>query len=298
MVGDLLWVYEGLTEYLGDILAARCGIWTPEQYRDRLAVYAANYEHRPGRTWRPLEDTARMAQVLYSTGGPFDSWRRGTDFYDEGELIWLDVDVTIRRLSHGAKSLNDFTAAFHGLGGNTMPKVVPYTFEDVVAGLNGVVANDWAKFLKDRLTSLSPAAPLGGITGGGYKLVYRETTNSWTQLEDGQAGSVGFWSSLGLRVANNGQVGDVLHEGVADHAGIGPGMKLVAVNGREFDPQVLRAAVKEAKGTSAPIELIVANTGFYKIIKLEYHGGEQYPALERVEGTPDYLDEILKPMTK
>jgi predicted metalloprotease with PDZ domain len=298
MVGDLLWVYEGLTEYLGDILAARCGIWTPEQYRDRLATYAATYEHRPGRTWRPLEDTARMAQILYNTGGPFDNWRRGTDFYDEGELIWLDVDVTIRRLTNGAKSLNDFTAAFHGLGGNTPPKVVPYTFEDVVAGLNGVVAHDWAKFLKDRLTSLSPEAPLGGITGGGYKLVYRDTPNTWVQMEDAQSGTVGFWYSLGLRVASNGLVGDVLHDGLADRAGIGPGMKLVAVNGREFDPQLLRVAVREAKGTNAPIELIVANTGFYKIIKLDYHGGELYPAFERDPGTPDILDEILKPMTK
>ena len=146
MVGDLLWVYEGLTEYLGDVLAARSGIWTAEQYRDRLAGYAAYLDNRPGRTWRDLADTARMAQVLYLTGGAFDNWRRSTDFYDEGELLWLDVDTTIRMKTNGKKTLNDFVAAFHGLGGNTAPKVVPYTFEDVVQGLNAVVPNDWAGF--------------------------------------------------------------------------------------------------------------------------------------------------------
>ena len=139
MVGDLLWVYEGLTEYLGDVLAARSGIWTPEQYRDRLAEIAARYDNRPGRTWRDLQDTARMAQVLYNTGGAFDNWRLGTDFYDQGELVWLDVDTTIRMKSGGKKTLNDFVAAFHGLNGNTPPVVVPYTFDDVVAGLNAVV---------------------------------------------------------------------------------------------------------------------------------------------------------------
>ena len=127
MVGDLLWVYEGLTEYLGDVLAARCGIWTPEQYRDRLAEIAAKYDHRPGRTWRDLQDTARMAQVLYNVGGPYDNWRLGTDFYDEGELLWLDVDTTIRKQTNGKKTLNDFVAAFHGLNGSTPPRVVPYT---------------------------------------------------------------------------------------------------------------------------------------------------------------------------
>ena len=298
MVGDLLWVYEGLTEYLGDILATRCGIWTPEQYYARLATIAAKYDHRPGRTWRDLSDTARMAQVLYNDGGAFDNWRLATDFYDEGELLWLDVDVTIRKLTNGRKSLNDFVAAFHGLNGNTPPRVVPYTFEDVVAALNGVVANNWAGFLNDRLHSLSGVGPAGGITDGGYQLVYSDTPNYWLQLEGSESGAINFWYSLGLSAGSTGTLGDVLHGGVADLAGLGPGMKVVAVNGREFSPEVLRVAVKEAKGTTTPIELIVENTGFYKIIKLDYHQGEQYPTFQRVTSTPDRLGDILKPMTK
>ena len=296
MVGDLLWVYEGLTEYLGDVLAARSGIWTAEEYRDRLAGYAAYLDNRPGRTWRDLQDTARMAQVLYNTGGPFDNWRRGTDFYDEGELLWLDVDTTIRERTNGKKSLNDFVAAFHGLHGNTAPMVVPYTFEDVVAGLNGVVAMDWAGFLKERLDSNAPGAPLGGITKGGYRLVYKDTPNSWTALAMGSSGTASFWFSLGLSVGSGGVIGDVLHGGIGDKAGFGPGMKIVAVNGRGFSVDGLRAALKGAVGSTVPIEMIVENTGYYRVVKVDYHGGERFPALERVGGVADRLDAIVGTM--
>ncbi|ADW70280.1 M61 family metallopeptidase [Granulicella tundricola] len=294
MVGDGLWVYEGLTEYLGDVLAARCGIWTPEQFRDRLAEIAAKYDNRPGRTWRDLQDTARMAQVLYTVGGPYDNWRLGTDFYEEGELVWLDVDTTIRSKTNGRKTLNDFVAAFHGLGGNTGPKVVPYTFEDVVAGLNAVVPMDWAGFLNERLHMLQAAAPLGGITNGGYKLVYKDKMSAWSEA----SGGVDFWYSLGLHVSGKGQIRDVLVGGLGDKAGFGPGMTIVAVNGRAFSTPVLRAAIVDAKESQAPTEFIVENTGFYKVIKMDYHQGEKFPVFERVSGVPDRLDEILKPMVK
>jgi len=296
MVGDLLWVYEGLTEYLGDVLAARCGIWTPDLYRDRLAEIAAKYSHRPGRTWRNIADTARMAQVLYNVGGPYDNWRLDTDFYDEGELLWLDVDTTIRKLTNGAKSLNDFVALFHGLGGNTAPKVVPYTFDDVVAALNQVVANDWAGFLHTRVDSHSAEPPLGGIANGGYELAYTDIPNAWMQMGEQDSAAINFWYSLGLQVSGQGIVSDVEVGGISDKAGFGPGMKIVAVNGREFTSDILRAAVKEAKNSKSPIEFIVSNTGFYKILKLDYHGGEKFPFLQRVTMTPARMDDILKPM--
>ncbi len=295
MKGDLLWVYEGLTEYLGDVLAARCGIWTPEQYKQRLSTIAATYDNRPGRTWRDIQDTATSAQILYGAGGGWDNWRLNVDYYDEGELIWLDADTTIRKMTNGKKSLNDFVAKFHGLGGNTGPKVVPYTFEDVVAGLNGVVANDWATFLRSRLDSHAYQAPLGGLENGGYKLTYSDKPNAWSALEDAQSETFNFWYSLGLHVRKSGIVSDVLKGGVADKGGFGPGMKILAVNGRAFTPDVLKAAVHDSKDSGPAVELIVENTGYYKIIKLDYHGGERYPQLERVSGVPDRLDEILKP---
>ena len=171
MEGDLLWVYEGLTEYFGDVL--QCAPASGPRSSSRAGFDgAAELDNWPGRTWRDLQDTATMAQVLYDTGGGWENWRRNVDYYPEGELLWLDVDTTIRKLSGGKKSLNDFAAAFEGLGGNTPPKVVPYTFDDVVAGLNAVQPNDWAAFLRQRLDSNAPGAPLGGIENGGYKLTY------------------------------------------------------------------------------------------------------------------------------
>jgi predicted metalloprotease with PDZ domain len=300
MKGDLLWVYEGLTEYLGDILAARCGIWSPSVYRDRLAtIYGYLNDVRPGRTWRDLQDTATAAQVLYSAGGPFDNWRRNTDYYDEGELLWLEVDATIRQKTNGKKSIDDFTAAFHGLGGNTAPKVVPYTFDDVVATLNNVVPNDWAAFLHKRLDSNDLHAPeMAGLnTLTGYKLTYTDKPNYWSQLEESEGGLDARWS-LGMRVGTTGHIGDVIVGSMAEKAGIGPGFKVIAVNGRAFAPELLRAAIKDAVGKGPAIELILENTGYYKTVRIEYHDGEKYPQLVRVDGTPDRLDDILAPMTK
>jgi predicted metalloprotease with PDZ domain len=299
MKGDLLWVYEGLTEYLGDILAARCGIWSPTVYRDRLATILAYLnDARPGRTWRDLQDTASMAQVLYNVGGPYDNWRRDTDYYDEGELLWLEVDATIRQKTNGKKSLNDFTAVFHGLGGNTGPKVVPYTFDDVVAALNKVVKNDWATFLHKRLDSNEFHAPeLNGIdTLSGYKLTYTDKPNYWSSLSESQGLSAMY--SLGFGVATDGTIRDVIVDGFGYKAGLAPDFKIIAVNGRAFTPALLRAAIQGAVGSGPNIDLIVENTGYYKTITLNYHGGERYPQLIRVDGTPARLDDILQPMTK
>jgi predicted metalloprotease with PDZ domain len=295
MEGELLWVYEGLTEYLGDVLAARCGIWTPDQYKQRLSTIAATYDNRPGRTWRDIQDTATAAQILYAAGGGWDNWRLSVDYYDEGELIWLDVDTTIRKMTDGKKTLDDFVAKFHGLGGDTEPKVVPYTFDDVVAGLNGVVANDWATFLRSRVDSNAYHAPLGGLENGGYKLTYSDKPNAWSAMADAESETFDFWYSLGLQAGKSGRVSDVLKGGIADKAGFGPGMSIIAVNGRAYTPNVLKAAVHDAKDRGPAIELIVQNTGFYKVIRLDYHGGERYPQLERISGVPDRLDDILKP---
>jgi predicted metalloprotease with PDZ domain len=299
MKGDLLWVYEGLTNYLGDVLAARCGIWSPEVFRDRLATVIAQYnDARPGRTWRDLQDTATAAQILYDAGGPYDNWRRNVDYYDEGDLLWLEIDETIREKTHGTKSLNDFLAAFEGLGGNTAPKVVPYTFEDIVAGLNAVVPNDWATFLRTRLDSNDLHAPeMAGLNAlSGYKLTYTDKPNYWSQLEE--MDSLNARYSLGFSVGSTGSIGDVIVDGVAYKAGLAPGFQIIAVNGRAFTPGLLRAAIQEAKGSGPAIDLIVENTGYFKLISINYHDGEKYPQLERVDGVPDRLDNILQPLTK
>jgi predicted metalloprotease with PDZ domain len=299
MKGDLLWVYEGLTNFLGDVLAARSGIWSASVFRDRLATIEAEYnDARPGRTWRDLQDTATAAQILYNAGGPFDNWRRDTDYYSEGDLLWLEIDSTIRSKTNDKKSLNNFLAAFEGLGGNTPPKVVPYTFNDIVAGLNAVVPNDWATFLRTRLDYNDFHAPeLPGLNAlSGYKLIYTDKPNYWSTLEETDGLNARY--SLGLTVGSTGTLGDVVVGGVADKAGLAPGFQIIAVNGRAFAPGLLRTAIQDAKGNGPAIDLIVENTGYFKLISINYHDGERYPQLERVDAIPNRLDDILQPLTK
>jgi len=302
MKGNLLWVYEGLTEYLGDVLAARSGIETAAEYRDALADSAATLDYRPGRTWRDLQDTATAAQTLYGASTQWDNWRRSVDYYPEGELVWLEVDTTIRKLTGGKKTLGDFCAAFLGLGGDTPPKVVPYTFDDVVNGLNAVVPYDWAAFLTERLTTKQDHAPLEGIKDGGYRLNYTDKPNEFTEAAEMANNAVNAWWSIGLNVGGGkgeeaiGKIGDVLVGSSADKAGLGPGMEIVAVNGRQFSGELLRNAIDNAKGGGAAIELIVSNTGYYKVVHLDYHEGLKYPHFEAVPGAPDLLDDILKPL--
>jgi predicted metalloprotease with PDZ domain len=295
MKGDLLWVYEGLTEYLGDMLTARSGLWTDDQYREALANSAAMLDNRPGRTWRDLQDTATAAQVLYSASGQWGNWRRDVDYYPEGELIWLQVDTIIRQQSHGKKSLNDFCARFLGLGGNTGPITVPYTFQDIVDNLNAVQPYDWAGFLTERLTTKADHAPLGGIENGGYRLVYTDTPNSMEQARESLSG-VDAWYSLGLHISHKGILSDVLFYSPAYKAGLGPGMKIVAVNGRAYTDALMHDAIRNSKTAQAPMELIVENTGYYRVVKIDYQGGERYPHLERIESKPDLLDQILQPL--
>jgi predicted metalloprotease with PDZ domain len=294
MKGDLLWVYEGMTQYWGNILAARSALWTPESYREALAWSAARLDEKPGRTWRNLEDTAISSQSLRGKHGAWTNWRRAQDYYQEGELLWLDADTTIRQLTHGKKSLDDFCVKFLAVGGDTGPEVVPYTFDDVVAALNAVAPYDWQGFLAERLQSHAGDAPLGGIEHAGYRLVYTAEPTAYEQAWLDKEKKIDAWFSLGLLVFTTGQIDDVRMGSPAFHAGLGPGTKLVAIDGRAFTSEVLKQAIREAK--TRPIELIVSNDNEFRTVRLDYHDAEKYPRLERVQGTPDLLDEILKPL--
>jgi predicted metalloprotease with PDZ domain len=296
MIGDLLWVYEGLTQYLGTLLAARSGLWTDEQYREALALTAAELDHETGRNWRSLEDTARSVQMLRFGGAQWRSWRRSLDYYPESELIWLEVDAIIRQQTHGQRSLNDFCRRFHG-GESGPPKVVTYTFEEVVRALNDVAPYDWATLLHERVDATSTHAPLGGIERGGWKLVYDDKPNLFTRAEEKLAHFADFSYSLGFSVGEDGKLGDVIVGSPAYQSGMGPGMTLVAVNGRKWTPAVLRAAVRAAQGNGQPIEFLVENEQFFKTYSVAYHDGIRNPHLERVSDQPDILGDILKPLT-
>lgn len=295
MKGDLLWVYEGLTEYYGDVLAARSGAWSAEDYREYLANVAAGLDHREGRTWRPLRDTADGASFLYSARPEWANHRRGVDFYDEGELIWLEADAIIRAKTGGAKSLDDFCRAFHAPGAGLAgadPKVVPYDAGDVYDALHGVASHDWKRFFESRLASKSPKAPMGGIEGAGWTLVYTDEPN-WFEA---RAKGVNLLYSLGLQTDDAGKVTDVVVGMPAAKAGLAPGMKLLAINGRKFSRDTASAAVAASKGSASLMEVIAEDSDFYTVHRLDYHEGPRHPHLKRVEGSPDLLSAILAPL--
>lgn len=293
MQDDLLWVYEGLTEYLGDVLTARSGLWTPQEYRDALARSAAMLDHRPGRTWRNLQDTADAAALLYYTPKEWESWRRSVDYYDEGELDWLWADSIIRQQTGGKKSIDDFCKLFHGAP-STPPMVKTYTFDDVVNGLNQIAPYDWRGFWNERLTNHGPGAPLGGIEGTGWKIVYDESRSPMMRAWENDHRTLNATFSVGLIIKENGDIEDTIEGMDAAHAGIGPGMKIVAVNGRRFTPQVFRDALFEGKNTSQPLQLLIENTDYFRTFSLDYHGGEKYPHLVREESKPDVMTEIIR----
>ncbi|HSB18038.1 MAG TPA: hypothetical protein VLE22_26540 [Bryobacteraceae bacterium] len=294
MLGELLWVYEGLTTYLGDILTARSGLVTPDEFRQSLALDAAGMDLIAGRRWRPLADTAIGAQVLYGSRDDWSNLRRGVDFYPEGALIWLDADVTIRTLSKGRKSLDDFCFRFFG-GQSGAPAVKPYTLEDVISELNAVQPHDWRAFFEERVYRPTPRAPLGGIEAGGWRLVYRESPSPYTNWRQDERREADLTWSIGLSLKDDGTVLDVVPGRAADKAGIAPATQMIAVNGRQFSTRVLRQALAAAKASSEPIELLMKNGEYYRTYRVDCHDGEKYPWLERDSSRPDLLTEIIRP---
>jgi predicted metalloprotease with PDZ domain len=294
MQGELLWVYEGLTTYLGTVLAARSGLWNAEQTRERLALLASTLDHRAGRTWRSLENTSRAAQILYFAPSEWASYRRGTDFYPESVLIWLEADVTIRKLSDGHRSLDDFCRTFLG-GPEVMPVVKTFNFDDLVTAMNQVAAFDWRSFFVERLQSVDARAPLGGLVGGGWQLTYNDEPNQMIAASQAAARPVDYTSSIGVLVKADGTVQDAIPGMPAYQRGIRPYTRVLAVNGRQFSIEELNKALAESKKQPGTIVLLISNAGFVESHEIDYHDGPRYPHLVRNETARDYLDEILKP---
>ncbi len=293
---DLLWVYEGLTNYFGDLLAERTGLWTPRQYREYLALDAASLgPGRPGRTWRPLQDTADAAQILYFAPAEWTNWRRSVDYYGEGDLLWLDVDNHIRELTHGKKSLTDFCHLFYG-GPNLGPQLKTYTFDDVVSALNQVAPYNWRGFFLKHLRSLSAQPPMGGITRGGWKLVYTSKMPQLLRAEELVRHFINAEYSVGLLLSDKGIVMDSVVTMPAYKGVIAPGMTVVAVNGRKFTPHVFNEALTATTTSTGPLRLLVMNDDYYKTVSMDYHGGPRYPHLVRAPGTPNVLGENMKPL--
>jgi predicted metalloprotease with PDZ domain len=297
MEGELLWVYEGLTDYLGTLLTARSGLLTQQQSREQLASIASTLEHRAGRSWRSLQDTADSAQVLYFSPGEWVATRRSVDFYQESIFLWLDVDTTIRRLSNGRKSMDDFCRIFYA-GQDGQPVIKTYTFDDVVSTLNQVAPFDWRSFLRERLDYTGPNAPLGGIAGGGWELVYDDTQNEFLAAAQAVSSRANLTSSVGMTVGRDGMIDDVIPGMAAAKAGLSPYMKILAVDGRQFSVEELNRAVKDSKTGPGTIDILASNTGTIEHHSISYRDGMRSPHLKRVEGKPDMLSAILTPLAK
>jgi len=290
----LLWVYEGLTSYWGEVLAARSGLATTEESLISMAEHAAFYETQPGRQWRSLQDTNNHNLLGYRVPGNWPSWMRTTtDYYDEALLVWLDADTLIREGTDGRRSLDDFAKGFFGrLDGRAEAR--GYTFEEVVAALNDVHPHDWSGFLRGRLDTVGPEAraPLEGITRGGYRLAWTDSlTATEKSIQTGWANS--FQYSLGFTLGANNRIGGVRWGSPAFEAGIGPGWELIAVNDRGPSAEALREAITAAKGTTTPVNLVIRNGERVRTVPMAWSEGLRYPRLERIEGTPDRLSEIM-----
>jgi predicted metalloprotease with PDZ domain len=293
MRDSLLWVYEGQTQFWGFVLAARSGLWTKQQGLDAIAADAATYANRAGRQWRALQDTINDPIIAQRRPIPWRSWQRSEDYYGEGLLVWLDADTLIRQKTDGKKSLDDVARAFFGINDGSYATVT-YTFDDIVGALNSILPYDWAAFLKARLDAPDPA-PLDGITRGGYKLVYTNTPSDYAKSFEHQRKLDNLSYSLGLTVDHKGAVTDVAWDGPAYKAGITVGSEIVAIDGAAYDAEDLKDAITNAKGGTAPIELLVKRADSYRTVSVNYHGGLRYPLLERVAGTPALLDDLLSP---
>lgn len=295
MHGDLLWVYEGLTQYLGHVFPARSGLWTPEVFREVLAADAASLDNQTGRRWRPLVDTARAVQFTYGAPRAWRNERRSVDYYDEGALIWLEADVLIRQKSSGELSLDDFLKKFHGRQ-TTAPIVVPYNLDEVVKTLNDVLPYDWRGFLNERIYTVEKNAPLGGITNGGWQLVYNDTPNTYVQVGENIGNSTNLFYSIGISVNKDGTISDINPDLAAAQAGLAPGMKITKINAEDFSADRLRTAVVATKNNS-PLEFVAENGGATAIYKIDYRGGLRYPHLERDTAKTDILSQVTQPVT-
>lgn len=290
--GSLLWVYEGQTQYWGNVLAARSGLVSKTHGLEALALMAATYSNQSGRDWRSVDDTTNDPTMAQRRPKSWRDYQRSEDYYVEGQLVWLEVDTLIRKLTHDHKSLDDFAKAFFGTNDGSYITST-YTFDDVVKTLDGVAHYDWATFLKDRIYKVHPQAPLGGLTNGGYKLVYSDKPNDFMV----QAGKLRHYQnllfSLGIAVKKDGGLRQVMWNSPAWKAGLVPHDEIVAVNGEAYTPELMVDAIGEAAEPGArPIVLLVKTGAHFREVSVPYHDGMRFPHLERVASTPDYVGEI------
>jgi predicted metalloprotease with PDZ domain len=295
MQDNLMWVYEGQTQFWGYVLGARSGMLSKQDTLDAIAATAAGYSvGTPGRSWRPLVDTTNDPIIAQRAPQPWRSWQRSEDYYSEGELMWIDVDRIIRQQSGGKRSIDDFAHAFFGVRDRDWGELT-YTLDDIVATLNRVQPYDWRGYLQRRVYNVAPQAPLEGITQGGYQLVYTDTPTNWTKSLEKKGKFTDLTYSGGFTVNDDGKIGSVLWDSPAFNAGLTIGGQVVAVNGRNFDHDAIKSAIKAAASGGPAPQLLVHDGDVYRTVTLDWHGGLRYPRLVKVRTGRSTLDALLAP---
>ncbi|WP_336964758.1 peptidase M61 [Sphingobium aquiterrae] len=294
MRDSLLWVYEGQTQFWGYVLQARSGLVSKQDTLDQYAMIAASYDTAPGRQWRPLIDTTNDPIIAQRRPKGWTSWQRSEDYYNEGLLVWMEVDSILRKQSGGIRSINDFARAFFGINDGDWGEVT-YTFEDVVSTLNTIQPYDWAAFLSQRLNETSDHAPLQGFVNNGYKLVFTDTPSPIMKKAMKARKAADFSYSLGFNISNEGSLTGVIWQSPAFKAGLTVNDKLLAVNGEAYSEQKLTAALKAAKTGKEPISLLIREDDRYQTVAIDYHDGPRYPHFEKIGQGEGGLDRLLTP---
>jgi predicted metalloprotease with PDZ domain len=297
MKDDLLWVYEGLTQYLGEVLTARSGLRNSDLAQELVAQLAAQADVRSGRDWRPLQDTADGEPAFGDSEQEWINWRRGTDYYEEGELLWLDIDGTLRHLSNDQQSVDTFAKKFFA-GPSGYAPLETYSFDDVVSTLNSLAPYDWGKFLRDRLDQTPPPTADESVANSGWKIIYTDQKNRLDANSDWLTRWLTYTYSVGIIVSTDGYISDVIHGGPAYKAGLAPGMRITSINGKPFSDDALHDAIKSAQNSPNPVTISAMNGREAQDYAVDYHDGLRFPHLERDKSKPDYLSEILAPRAK
>lgn len=291
MRNSLLWVYEGQTQFWGYVLQARSGMVSKQDTLDQYASILAIYDTAPARQWRNLVDTTNDPIISSRKPKGWTSWQRSEDYYNEGLMVWMEVDAMLRQKSNGTKSIDDFAKAFFGIRNGDWGEVT-YTFDDVAATLNRIVPYDWATFLNRRITETGQPAPIQGFAMNGYKLVY--TDQPTPTFKQGEKNSTNVSYSLGMIVSNSGEVTSSIWDSPAFKAGIDVGTQIQAVNGEAYSGDRLKAAIVAAKDSAHPVKLVIKNQDRFRDVTLSYTGGPRYPRLEKVGTGETGLDRLLK----
>jgi predicted metalloprotease with PDZ domain len=296
MQDNLLWVYEGQTQFWGYVLGARSGLFSKQETLDAYAHIAAKLDTAVGRQWRPMEDTTHDPIISARRPKGWTSWQRAEDYYNEGLMIWLEADAIIRQQTRGAKGLDDFARAFFGINPGDWGEVV-YNRDDVIRTLNAVTPYDWAGFLSKYVDKPTTETPKGGFTMGGYRLVYGDKPGALTKSIEGEQKIIDQSFGAGLIVKNDGEIAGVVWDSAAFKAGLAVGSKILAVNGDEYSSDVLKAALTAAKDPKKPVQLILKQDKYYRTLTLAYSGGVRYPRLEKTGEGEGSLDKLLQPKT-